>query len=188
MRWCSAWTRRAKSRRWTAHRRRLCGLRGTHDYKRHGTTSLFAALELKTNRVIGQLHRRHRSREFRQFPDTIESNVPAEFDVHIVGDNYGTHKTAIVRRWFAQRPRFHVHFTPTYGSWINPVERWFAEITNQRIRRGVFRSVKELEGAIREYIAVHNQDPKPFVWTRTADQILASIARYVQRTAAAQPS
>lgn len=162
--------------------------RGTHDYKRHGTTSLFAALELKTNRVIGQLHRRHRSREFRQFLDTIEANVPAELDVHIVLDNYGTHKTAIIRKWFAKRPRFHVHFTPTYGSWINLVERWFAEITQKRIRRGVFRSVKELETAIREYIAVHNEDPKPFVWTRTADQILDSIARYAQRTAAVQNS
>lgn len=156
--------------------------RGTHDYKRHGTTSLFAALELKTNRVIGQLHRRHRSQEFRAFLDTIEANVPAALDVHIVLDNYGTHKTALIRKWFAKRPRFHVHFTPTYGSWINLVERWFAEITNKRIRRGVFRSVKELESAIRQYIAVHNEDPKPFVWTRTADQILASIARFAQRT------
>lgn len=155
--------------------------RGTHDYKRHGTTSLFAALELKTSRIIGQLHRRHRSQEFRQFLDTIEANVPGELDVHIVLDNYGTHKTAVIRKWFAKRPRFHVHFTPTYGSWINLVERWFAEITNKRIRRGVFRSVKELETAIREFIAVHNQDPKPFVWTRTADQILDSIGRYAQR-------
>jgi transposase len=108
--------------------------RGTHDYKRHGTTSLFAALELKTNRVIGQLHRRHRSQEFRTFLDAIEANVPAALDVHLVLDNYGTHKTAIIRKWFAKRPRFHVHFTPTYGSWINLVERWFAEITNKRIR------------------------------------------------------
>jgi transposase len=159
--------------------------RGTHDYKRNGTTSLFAALELKTSRVIGQLHHRHRSQEFRRFLDTIESNVPAELDVHIVLDNYGTHKTAIIRKWFAKRPRFHIHFTPTYGSWINLVERWFAEITNRRIRRGVFRSVKELEAAIREYIDVHNEDPKPFVWTRTADQILASIARFARRTGAA---
>jgi transposase len=162
--------------------------RGTHDYKRHGTTSPFSALESKTNRVIGQLHGRHRSQEFRRFLDTIEANVPAELDVHIVLDNYGTHKTAIIRKWFAKRPRLHVHFTPTYGSWINLVERWFAEITNRRIRRGVFRSVKELEAAIREYIAVHNEDPKPFVWTRTADQILDNIARYARRTTAAQPS
>jgi transposase len=156
--------------------------RGTHDYKRHGTTSLFAALELKTSRVIGQLHRRHRSQEFRQFLDVIEAQVPAGLEVHIIVDNYGTHKTAIIRKWFAKRPRFHVHFTPTYGSWINVVERWFAELTNKRIRRGVFRSVKDLESAIREYIDVHNEDPKPFVWTKTADQILASIARYAQRT------
>ena len=158
--------------------------RRTHDYKRHGTTSLFAALELKTSRVIGELHRRHRSQEFRSFLDTIEANVPAELDVHIVLDNYGTHKTAIIRKWFAKRPRFHVHFTPTYGSWINLVERWFAEITNKRIRRGIFRSVKELEAAIREYIEVHNEEPRPFVWTRTADEILASIKRFAQRTRA----
>src|SRR5580704_12636257 len=156
--------------------------RGTHDYKRHGTTSLFAALELKTSRIIGQLHRRHRSREFREFLDVIEAQVPADLEVHIIVDNYGTHKTAMIRKWFAKRPRFHVHFTPTYGSWINLVERWFAELTNKRIRRGVFRSVKDLEAAIREYIDVHNEDPKPFVWTKTADQILASIARYAQRT------
>jgi transposase len=159
--------------------------RRTHDYKRNGTTSLFAALELKTNRVIGQLHRRHRSQEFRKFLDTIEANVPADIDVHIVMDNYGTHKTALIRNWFAKRPRFHAHFTPTYGSWINLVERWFAEITNKRIRRGIFRSVKELETAIREYIEVHNEDPKPFVWTRTADEILSSIARFAQRTSPA---
>jgi transposase len=156
--------------------------RRTHDYKRHGTTSLFAALELKTSRVIGQLHSRHRSQEFRRFLDTIETNVPTELDAHIILDNYGTHKTAIIRKWFAKRPRFHAHFTPTYGSWINLVERWFAEITNKRIRRGVFRSVKELEAAIREYILVHNEDPKPFVWTKTADGILASIARFAHRT------
>jgi transposase len=156
--------------------------RHTHDYERHGTTSLFAALELKTSRIIGQLHRRHRSQEFRKFLDTIETNVPEGLDVHMVMDNYGTHKTAIIRNWLAKRPRFHVHFTPTYGSWLNLVERWFAEITNKRIRRGIFRSVKQLESAIREYIDVHNEDPKPFVWTRTADQILASIARFAQRT------
>lgn len=103
-------------------------------------------------------------------------------------DNYGTHKTAIVRKWFAKRPRFHVHFTPTYGSWLNLGERWFAEITNKRIRRGIFRSVKELESAIREYIGIHNEDPRPFVWTRTADQILASIARFAKRTHAAAQS
>jgi len=162
--------------------------RRTHDYKRHGTTSLFAALELKTNQVIAQLKRRHRSLEFRRFLDVIEEQVPAGLEMHIIMDNYGTHKTALIRKWFAQRPRFHVHYTPTYGSWINLVERWFGELTNKRIRRGVFRSVKELEAAIREYIEVHNEDPKPFVWTKTADQILASIARYAQRTTAAHAS
>ena len=162
--------------------------RGTHDYKRNGTTSLFAALELKTSRVIGQLRHRHRSIEFRSFLDLIEEQVPVEFDVHLIVDNYSTHKTAIIRKWFAKRSRFHVHFTPTYGSWINLVERWFAELTNKRIRRGVFRSVKELESAIREYIDVHNENPTPFVWTKTADQILASIARYARRTIAAHPA
>lgn len=161
--------------------------RRTHDYKRNGTTSLFAALELKTHRLIGQLHRRHRSVEFRRFLDSIEAQVPASLDVHLIMDNYGTHKTALIRKWFAKRPRFHVHFTPTYGSWINLIERWFAELTNKRIRRGVFRSVQELEAAIREYIDVHNEDPTPFVWTKSADQILASIARYAQRTLAAHP-
>src|SRR5215469_5956028 len=162
--------------------------RRTHDYKRHGTTSLFAALDLKTSHVIGQLHRRHRSTEFRKFLDRIEAEVPSQLDVHIIADNYGTHKTALIRKWFAKRPRFHVHFTPTYGSWINLVELWFPELTNKRIRRGVFRSVKELEVAIRDYISIHNEDPKPFTWIRTADQILDSIARYAQRAAVTPPS
>ena len=162
--------------------------RGTHDYKRHGTTSLFAALDLKTSRVIGQFHHRHRSVEFRRFLDTIEAQVPADLDVHLILDNYGTHKTALIRKWMLKRPRFHVHYTPTYGSWLNLVERWFAELTNKRIRRGVFRSVRELETAIREYIEVHNEDPKPFVWTRTADQILDSLARYARRTLTSHPS
>ena len=158
--------------------------RRTHDYKRHGTISLFAALELKTSQVMAQLKSRHRSLEFRQFLDLIEAQVPAGLEVHIIVDNYGTHKTALIRKWFAKRPRFHVHYTPTYGSWINLVECWFAELTNKRIRRGVFRSLKELEAAIREYIDVHNEAPRPFVWTRTADQILDSIARYARRTVA----
>src|SRR6202166_2152836 len=162
--------------------------RGTHDYKRNGTTSLFAALDLKTSRVISQFHHRHRSVEFRKFLDVIEAQVPTDLDVHLILDNYGTHKTAIIRSWLAKRPRFHVHFTPTYGSWLNLVERWFAELTNKRIRRGAFRSVRELESAIREFIEVHNEDPKPFVWTRTADQILDNIARYARRTLAAHPA
>ena len=162
--------------------------RRTHDYERHGTTSLFAALELKSSRVIGKLHRRHRAAEFRHFLDLIEANVPAGLEAHLIMHNCGTHKTAVIRKWFAKHPRFHVHFTPTYGSWINLVVRWFAEIPTKRIRRGVFRSLKELEAAIREYIDMHNENPKPFVWTKSADEILAGIARFAQRAAAGQPS
>lgn len=162
--------------------------RRTHDYKRHGTTSLFAALDVKSGKVLGQIHRRHRSVEFRRFLDTIENNVPSDLDVHVIMDNYGTHKTAIIHRWFLKRPRFHVHFTPTYGSWLNLVERWFAELTQKQIRRGSHRSVPELERAIREFIDAHNSEPKPFVWTKTADEILASIARFAQRTLNAHAS
>ena len=161
--------------------------RGTHDYKRHGTTSLFAALDLKTSRVIGQFHHRHRSVEFRRFLDTIEAQVPAGLDVHLILDNYGTHKTALIRNWLLKRPRFHIHYTPTYGSWLNLVERWFAELTNKRIRRSAFRSVRERESAIREYIDIHNEDPKPFVWTRTADQMLDSMARLAHGTVPSHP-
>src|SRR5262245_14898848 len=158
--------------------------RRTHDYKRHGTTSLFAALDVKTGQVIADTHRRHRSIEFRKFLDRVDANVPADLEVHIVMDNYGTHKTPIIRAWLAKRPRFHLHFTPTYGSWLNLVERWFAELTNTQIRRGAHRSVTELERAIWEFIDVRNDEPKPFVWTKSADEILASIARFAQRTLA----
>jgi len=156
--------------------------RRTHDYARHGTTSLFAALDVKTGTVIGELHRRHRSVEFRQFLDTIDDAVPSDLDVHLILDNYGTHKTAPVRRWLAKRPRFHLHFTPTSSSWLNLVERFFAALTEKQIRRGVHRSVRELETAIKQYLAVTNQSPKPFVWTKSADEILASVARYCART------
>jgi len=156
--------------------------RRTHDYKRHGTTSLFAALDVQTGKVIGELKRRHRSIDFRKFLDQIDVQVPADLDVHLIMDNYGTHKTPIIKRWLAKRPRFHVHFTPTYGSWLNMVERWFAELTTKQIRRGVHRSVAELERAIREFLDVHNEAPTPFVWTKSADEILASIARFAQRT------
>lgn len=156
--------------------------RRTHDYKRHGTTSLFAALDIKTSKILSQLHRRHRSLEFRKFLDAIDAAVPPALAIHLIMDNYGTHKTALIQRWLAKRPRFHVHFTPTYGSWLNLVERWFAELTNKQVRRGVHRSVAELEAAIRAFINAHNADPKPFVWAKTADQILASIARFAQRT------
>lgn len=152
--------------------------RRTHDYVRHGTTSLFAALDVKAGTVIGECHRRHRSVEFRRFLDTIDKNVPDDLDVHLILDNYGTHKTALIRRWVAKRPRFHLHFTPTSASWLNLVERWFAEFTQKRLRRGVHRSTRELVAAAREYIAVNNHQPKPFVWTKTADQILESVARF----------
>jgi transposase len=156
--------------------------RRTHDYTRHGTTSLFAALDVKTSQVIGQLHRRHRSIEFRKFLDAIDAAVPIGLAVHLILDNYGTHKTPLIQRWMAKRPRFHVHFTPTYGSWLNLVERWFADLTTKQVRRGVHRSVAQLEAAIRTYIDAHNAEPKPFIWTKTADQILASIARFARRT------
>jgi transposase len=156
--------------------------RRTHDYKRHGTTTLFAALDVATSKVITQFHRRHRSTEFRQFLDAVDAAVPKRLDVHLIMDNYGTHKTALIRNWLAKRPRFHVHFTPTYGSWLNLVERWFAELTNKQLRRGAHRSVAQLEAAIREFIDAHHANPKPFVWTKTADEILASMARFAQRT------
>jgi transposase len=160
--------------------------RGTHDYRRHGTTTLFAALDVKTGQVLGETRARHRAVEFRKFLDLIDANVPADLDVHLVLDNYGTHKTALIRRWFAKRPRYHLHFTPTYGSWLNMVERWFAGLTTKQLRRGVHRSIAALERAIHEYIDAHNVDAKPFVWTKNADEILASIARFAARTLAAQ--
>jgi transposase len=155
--------------------------RRTHDYERHGTTSLFAALDLATGRVIGELHRRHRSQEFLVFLRTIEANVPAKLDVHLILDNYGTHKTPSVKAWFARHPRFHLHFTPTSSSWLNLVERFFATLSTRQIKRGTHRSTRELEQAIRAYLHTYNQDPKPFVWTKTADAILASVARFCNR-------
>lgn len=155
--------------------------RRTHDYVRHGTTSLFAALDVKTGEVIGRCHRRHRAAEFRQFLDTIEAAVPEDLDVHLIVDNYATHKTPVIRRWLAKRPRYHMHFTPTGASWLNQVERWFALLTQKQIRRGVHRSTRALEAAIMEYIAVANENPKPFVWTKTADEILASVERFCRR-------
>ena len=160
--------------------------RRTHDYRRHGTTSLFAALDAGSGNVIGQTHRRHRSLEFRKFLDRIDDRMPLDVQVHLILDNYGTHKTPLIRSWFAKRPRYHLHFTPTYGSWLNLVERWFAELTTKQIRRGAHRSVSELERAIREFLEAHNAHPKPFAWTKSADQILASIARFAQRTADTQ--
>ncbi len=155
--------------------------RRTHDYRRHGTTSLFAALDVKTGEVLGTCHRRHRSVEFRKFLAHIDAQVPPALDVELIMDNYGTHKTALIQRWVLRHPRFHVHFTPTGATWLNLVERFFAAITEKQIRRGVHRSTRELETAIYQYIEHQNRDPKPFIWTKTADQILASIARFCQR-------
>ena len=153
----------------------------THDYKRHGTTSLFAALNTATGKIIGECHRRHRSVEFRSFLDTIEAAVPRTLDVHLIMDNYGTHKTALIRRWLAKRPRFHTHFTPKSASWINLVERWFATLTVNQVRRGTYRSTVELERAIKDYIRIANHNARPFVWTKTADEIFANVARFCQR-------
>ena len=156
--------------------------RRAHDFKRHGTTSLFAALDAKSGKVIGQLHRRHRALEFRKFLDKIDAEVPPEFAVHLILDNYSTHKTAAIKRWLLRHPRFQLHFTPTSSSWLNLVERWFALLTEQQLRRGVFRSTCSLETTIRNYINAHNEEPKPFIWTKTADEILESVARFCQRT------
>lgn len=155
--------------------------RRARDYKRHGTTSLFAALDAKTGAVLGQTYRRHRSQEFRQFLDRIERSVPAGLDVHLIVDNYATHKTASIRRWLLKRPRFHMHFTPSSASWLNLVERWFAALTEKQIRRNSFRSTRELEQSIQAFLDVHNAQPKPFVWTKTADDILTSLARFCGR-------
>ncbi len=152
--------------------------RRTHDYVRHGTTSLFAALDVKSGRVVGDFHARHRSVEFRKFLDCIDAAVPAGLDAHLILDNYGTHKTPLIHRWLARHPRFHVHFTPTGASWLNLAERWFAALTQKQIRRGVHRSTRDLEEAIRRYIEITNGRPKPFVWTKTADEILASVGRF----------
>lgn len=158
--------------------------RRTHDYRRHGTTSLFAALDVETGKVIGQCQRRHRSVEFRKFLDHIDAAVPVGLDIHIVLDNYATHKTALIQRWLSKRPRYHLHFTPTHGSWLNQVERWFAALTEKQLRRGVHRSTRELEQAIERYLETTNAQPRPFLWTKSADAILASIARFCQRTLA----
>jgi len=156
--------------------------RRTHDYVRHGTTLFFAALDVKTGTVIGDCHARHRAIEFRKFLETIDGAVPADLDVHLVLDNLSTHKAPTVRRWLAKRPRYHLHFTPTSASWLNLVERFFAELTQKQIRRGTHRSMRVFVDAIENYIALCNERPRPFVWTKSADQILASITRFCLRT------
>lgn len=156
--------------------------RVTHDYYRHGTTSLFAALEVATGKIIGRCQSQHRQQEFVRFLEQIERTIAPHLDIHLVLDNYATHKTPKVAAWLKKRPRYHLHFTPTSGSWLNQVERWFAKITEQRIRRGVFKSVDELIASIDAYIAKYNKTSKPFVWTTSADVILDRVARLAKRT------
>ena len=159
------------------------GERPTHDYARNGTTSLFAALDVATGRVIGKCLRRHRHQEFLKFLNELDSKLVREpgVQIHLVLDNYATHKTAAVKRWFLRHPEYHLHFTPTSSSWLNQVERFFAEITEKRIRRGAFRSVPALEKAIREYLDHHNASPKPFAWTADADLILNRVKKVIER-------
>jgi transposase len=159
--------------------------RRSHDYVRHGITSLFAAFNIADGTVISEIHRRHRATEFKKFLATIDKTVPAELDVHLVCDNYGTHKTPVIKAWLAAHPRFHIHFTPTGSSWINQVERWFGFLTDQMIRRGVHKSVVALEKDIRAWIKDWNEDPKPFVWRKTAEEIIDSLARYCERISGA---
>lgn len=155
--------------------------RRTHDYVRHGTTNLFAALAVKTGHVIGEVHRRHRAKEFLHFLNTIDESVPADLDVHLILDNYGTHKTPKVRRWLLRHPRFHLHFTPTGASWMNLVEAWFSVFTRKRLKRSAHRSTRELEATIRQYLETNNANPKPFVWTKTADAILDKLGLFCKQ-------
>ena len=156
--------------------------RRTHDYRRNGVTSLFAAFNIADGTVISEIRRRHRAVEYKKFLSTIDKAVPEELDIHIIVDNLSTHKTPAIKAWLARHPRFHVHFTPTGSSWINQVERWFAYLTTQLLQRGVYKNVQTLEADIRNWIAQWNAEPKPFVWTKTAEQILTSLAKYLQRT------
>lgn len=153
----------------------------THDYRRHGTTTLFAALDVATGEIIGKLKRRHRSTEYISFLRHIDQSVPVDLDVHLIVDNYGTHKSPKVKQWLLRHPRFHCHFTPTYSSWLNLVERFFATLTEQQLRRGTHRSVPALEKAIRDYLEIYNEDPKPFRWTKSADEIIESVNSVLKR-------
>jgi transposase len=155
--------------------------RATHDYKRHGTSSLYAALDLSTGKVIGRLHARHRAIEFKKFLQTIDREVPADLDIHVILDNSSTHKTPAIKKWLLTHPRFVLHFTPTSSSWLNLVERWFGELTTKKLRRGAHRSTRALNADIKAWMNTWNDNPKPYVWTKTADQILESIARYCTR-------
>jgi transposase len=155
--------------------------RATHDYVRHGTTNLYAALDMASGKVICDMTERHRAIEFRRFLNLINRSVPEDLDVHLVVDNSSTHKTPEIHRWLVRHPRFHLHFTPTYSSWLNMVERWFAELTEKWLRRGTHRSTKELEASIAQWIDTWNDDPRPFVWKKTADEILDTLAAYCAR-------
>jgi transposase len=155
--------------------------RMTHDYVRNGTTSLFAAFDVASGEVIAQHYRKHRHQEFLRFLKLIDKNVPPKLELHLVLDNYATHKTPVIQEWLLRHPRFHLHFTPTSSSWLNLVERWFAELTNRKLRRSAHRSVPALEADIRDWISEWNKDPKPFVWVKTADESLESLAAYCQR-------
>lgn len=149
----------------------------THDYKRNGTTTLFAALDVLTGKVIGQCPPKHRHEEFLTFLKTVDSHVPKGLQIHLVLDNYATHKHAVIKHWLANHKRFHLHFTPTSSSWLNQVERWFRDLTEKNLRRGIFRSVPDLIDSIEAYIDASNEDPKPYVWTATAESILEKVAR-----------
>jgi transposase len=155
--------------------------RRTHDYHRHGITTLFAALDVASGQIIGSIHRRHRATEFKKFLTKLDKQVPAELDIHLICDNYSTHKSPVIIRWLQTHPRFHMHFTPTYSSWLNQVERWFGLLTDQRLRRGTHKSLHALETDIRDWITTWNQDPKPFTWTKNTDEILERLASYLQR-------
>ncbi len=155
--------------------------RRSHDYVRYGTTSLFAALDTVNGTVISSLHRRHRALEFKKFLERIDAEVPDELDVHLILDTYATHKTPTIKRWLLRHPRFQLHFTPTGSSWLNLIERWFGELTTKKIKRGAHRSLTELERDIKEWVKTWNENPRPYVWVKTADQILASLARYCKR-------
>src|SRR5947199_5427788 len=152
--------------------------RQTHDYQRHGTTTLFAALNVLEGTVIGECLPRHRHQEFLRFLDRVDQSVPSDLEIHLVLDNYGTHKHAAVKKWLAARPRYHVHFTPTSSSWLNQIERWFAEITRKQIRRGTFLSVRDLTQAIQDYIRLYNKNPQPFHWVASASRIIRKVRKY----------
>ena len=159
--------------------------RRSHDYVRHGTTSLFAALDTVNGTVISSLHQHHRAIEFKKFLERIDAEVPDDLDVHLILDNYATHKTPAIKRWLLRHPRFHLHFTPTGSSWLNLVERWFSELTTKKVKRGAHLSVSQLQRDIKGWIKTWNENPRPYVWVKTADEILASLARYCSRISAA---